>query len=291
MPGHWEGGLIPGLRRSASGHAGGAHHAARVLPHLPPDEAARTERARTATGMRGAVRGHGAEAECRAIAAAIATLPAQLRRSLTWDQGTEMARHDELRIAHGLPVCIGRPQQPLAARRPTRTTRGLLRRPFPKGTDLMLHGPDEPEAVAAALDGRPRKTLGWRTPAEALDAQLLAAQGALSRRPVETALRALIAVVDDVLGPALAHGHLEGVEHQRGREVVGHRPPREPQAPPRRRPTRHPAGLRAGRRRPPRHPHAGLGPRRRARHAPGPRPRTRGRGWEVVSLVLVWGSG
>jgi IS30 family transposase len=109
--------------------------------------------------------------------ATITTLPAQLRRSLTWDQGAEMARHADLSIAHDLPVYFCDPQSPWQ-RGTNENTNGLLRQYFPKGTDLSLHGLDERGAVSAALNGRPRKTLGWRTPAEALDALLDKAQSA-----------------------------------------------------------------------------------------------------------------
>ena len=86
-----------------------------------------------------------------------------------------MARHADLRIDHGLPVYFCDPQSPWQ-RGTNENTNGLLRQYFPKGTDLSLHGPDELDAVAATLNGRPRKTLGWRPPAEALDAYLIAAQ-------------------------------------------------------------------------------------------------------------------
>ena len=103
-----------------------------------------------------------------AIAAAITTLPAQLRRSLTWDQGAEMSRHAELNINHGLPVYFCDPRSPWQ-RGTNENTNGLLRQYFPKGTDLAAHGPGELDAVAATLNSRPRKTLGWRPPAEARD--------------------------------------------------------------------------------------------------------------------------
>ena len=86
-----------------------------------------------------------------------------------------MARHADLQILAGLPVYFCDPHSPWQ-RGTNENTNGLLRQYFPKGTDLSLHGPDELEAVAAALNGRPRKTLGWRTPAEALDELLRAAQ-------------------------------------------------------------------------------------------------------------------
>jgi IS30 family transposase len=177
VPGHWEGDLILGLRRSAIGTLVERTTRFTILLHLPPDEEKLAERERTATGVRGAVMGHGAEAVRDAIAAAITTLPAQLRRSLTWDQGAEMARHAELRVDHDLPVYFCDPHSPWQ-RGTNENTNGLLRQYFPKGTDLAAHGPDELDAVAAALNGRPRKTLGWKTPAEALDELLTKAQGA-----------------------------------------------------------------------------------------------------------------
>ena len=115
-----------------------------------------------------ALAGHGAEAVRDAIAHTIATLPEQLRRSLTWDQGAEMAKHAELRIESGLIVYFCDPRSPWQ-RGSNENTNGLLRQYFPKGTDLAAHGADDLAAVAHALNARPRKTLGWRTPAEALD--------------------------------------------------------------------------------------------------------------------------
>ena len=82
-----------------------------------------------------------------------------------------MARHAELTVAADLPVYFCDPHSPWQ-RGTNENTNGLLRQDFPKGTELSLHGPDDLEAVAAALNGRPRKILGWRTPAEALDALL-----------------------------------------------------------------------------------------------------------------------
>jgi IS30 family transposase len=115
-----------------------------------------------------ALTGHGAEAVRDAIAGAITTLPEQLRRSLTWDQGAEMAQHAQLRIDTGLRVYFCDPQSPWQ-RGTNENTNGLLRQYFPKGTDLARHSTDDLAAVAAALNTRPRKTLGWRTPAEVLD--------------------------------------------------------------------------------------------------------------------------
>ena len=115
-----------------------------------------------------ALAGHGAEAVRDAIASTIATLPEQLGRSLTWDQGTEMAQHAQLRIETGLPVYFCGPDSPWQLGT-NENTNGLLRQYFPKGEDLSVYSADEISAVAEALNGRPRKTLGWKTPAEALD--------------------------------------------------------------------------------------------------------------------------
>ncbi len=114
-----------------------------------------------------ALAGHGAEAVRDALAATIITLPQQMRRSLTWDQGAEMAQHVQLRIDTGLPIYFCDPRSPWQ-RGTNENTNGLLRQYFPKGTDLSRHARADLEAVAVALNTRPRKTLGWKTPAEAL---------------------------------------------------------------------------------------------------------------------------
>ena len=169
VPGHWEGDLILGLGSSAIGTLVERTTRFTMLLHLPPMAA---QGPRVKNGP--ALAGHGAEAVRDAIAAGITTLPEQLRRSLTWDQGTEMAQHAQLRIQTGLPVYFCDPHSPWQ-RGTNENTNGLLRQYFPKGTDLARHSPEDLAAVAAALNSRPRKTLGWRTPAEALDEQLLAA--------------------------------------------------------------------------------------------------------------------
>ena len=174
VPGHWEGDLIVGLNRSAIGTLVERSTRFTMLLHLPPMPG-HGEGQRVKNGP--PLAGHGAEAVRDAIVATIMTLPEQLRRSLAWDQGAEMARHADLRIDHGLPVYFCDPQSPWQ-RGTNENTNGLLRQYFPKGTDLSLHGRDELDAVAAALNGRPRKTLEWRTPSEALDAHLIAAQNA-----------------------------------------------------------------------------------------------------------------
>ena len=168
VPGHWEGDLILGLGRSAIGTLVERSSRFTMLLHLPPMTG---QGPRVKNGP--ALSGHGAEAVRDAIADAIITLPEQLRRSLTWDQGAEMAGHAQLRIDTGLPVYFCDPQSPWQ-RGTNENTNGLLRQYFPKGTELSRHSVDDLAAVAAALNGRPRKTLGWRTPAEVLNEYLSA---------------------------------------------------------------------------------------------------------------------
>jgi IS30 family transposase len=116
--------------------------------------------------------GHGAEAAGDAITRTIITLPEDLCRSLTWDQRAKMAQHDRLKIDAGVQVYFCDPQSPWQ-RGTNENTNGLLRQYFPKGTDLSVHRARVIAAVAAALNSRPRKTLGWKTPAEAPDEWLL----------------------------------------------------------------------------------------------------------------------
>jgi len=126
-----------------------------------------------------ALAGHGAEAVRDAIARTTTTLPELLRQSLTWDQGTEMAQHPQLTIDTGLRVYFCDPHSPWQ-RGTNENTNGLLRQYFPKGTDLCEHSADELAAVARALNARPRKTLGWRTPAEMFDQVLQSVQPAVA---------------------------------------------------------------------------------------------------------------
>ena len=110
---------------------------------------------------------HGAQAVHQAVVAALAVLPASLRRSLTWDQGSEMALHAQISQELGMPVFFCEKASPW--QRPSNeNTNGLLRQYFPKGTDLRVHSLEQLVAVAAELNARPRKTLGWATPAQRL---------------------------------------------------------------------------------------------------------------------------
>ena len=165
VPGHWEGDLIIGLGSSAIGTLVERTTRFTILLHLPRMTGQEQE-ARVKKGS--APAGHGAEAVRDAITRAIFTMPEQLRRSLTWDQGAELAQHARLKIDAGVQVYFCDPHSPWQ-RGTNENTNGLLRQYFPKGTDLNAHSVDDLEAVARALNTRPRKTLGWKTPAETLD--------------------------------------------------------------------------------------------------------------------------
>jgi IS30 family transposase len=149
VPGHWEGDLLMGqANRSAIGTLVERNTRYLMLLHLPG--------------------GHGPEPVRDALVETVSALPAHLARSLTWDQGTEMHRHAEFTVATNVPVYFCDPASPWQ-RGSNENTNGLLRQYFPKGSDLSGHSADELVAVAAELNSRPRKTLGWDTPAERLD--------------------------------------------------------------------------------------------------------------------------
>jgi len=169
VPGHWEGDLILGTGHSAIGTLVERSSRFTMLLHLPPP-AYRQPKIKNGPP----VSGHHAEAVRDAIADAILTLPEQLRRSLTWDQGAEMAQHPQLRINTGLRVYFCDPQSPWQ-RGTNENTNGLLRQYFPRGTDLARHSAEDLAAIAATLNSRPRKTLRWRTPAEVINEHLSAA--------------------------------------------------------------------------------------------------------------------
>ena len=157
VPGHWEGDLI-------EGRAGKSQISTLV------------ERTTRFTMLAGLPDGKSAPAVAAALVPVIAALPDALRRSLTWDQGSEMALHKQVAVAADISIYFCDPHSPW--QRPTNeNTNGLLRQYFPKGSDLSVHSARYLQAVADEVNGRPRKVLGWRTPAEAM-AELLDSQAA-----------------------------------------------------------------------------------------------------------------
>ena len=174
VPGHWEGDLLIGLERSAIGTLVERTTRFTMLIHLPREEGFGVV-PRTKNGR--ALAGYGAVTMKNALATAMSTLPEQLRCSLTWDRGKELSAHAAFKVETGTPVYFADPHSPWQ-RGTNENTNGLLRQYFPKGTDLSRWNAEEIEAVAAALNARPRKTLGWKTPAEALNEHLLSLQQA-----------------------------------------------------------------------------------------------------------------
>ena len=174
IPGHWEGDLVIGLERSAIGTVVERTTRFTMLIHLPREDGYRHKH----TVKNGpALAGYGAITMKNALAATMSSLPEQLRRSLTWDRGKELSAHAAFTVETGIPVFFADPHSPWQ-RGTNENTNGLLRQYFPKGTDLARWQADELAAVAAALNSRPRKALGWKTPAEALDEHLRSLQQA-----------------------------------------------------------------------------------------------------------------
>jgi len=172
VPGHWEGDLLIGLERSAIGTLVERTTRFTMLIHLPREAGFGTI-PRTKNGP--PLAGYGAATMKNALASTMSSLPEQLRRSLTWDRGKELSAHAQFKVETGIPVYFADPHSPWQ-RGSNENTNGLLRQYFPKGTDLARWNADEIEAVAAALNSRPRKTLNWKTPAEALNEYLLSSQ-------------------------------------------------------------------------------------------------------------------
>ena len=174
IPGHWEGDLLIGLKRSAIGTLVERTTRFTMLVHLPREDGYGVI-PRTKNGP--ALAGYGAVTMKNALASTMTTLPEHLRRSLTWDRGKELSQHAAFKVETGIPVYFADPQSPWQ-RGTNENTNGLLRQYFPKGTDLSRWTAEEIEAVATALNSRPRKTLGWKTPAEVLDEHLRSLQQA-----------------------------------------------------------------------------------------------------------------
>jgi len=172
VPGHWEGDLVIGLKRSAIGTLVERTTRFTMLIHLPREDGYGVI-PRTKNGP--ALAGYGAVTMKDALAASMTTLPEQLRRSLTWDRGKELSQHVAFKVETGIPVYFADPQSPWQ-RGTNENTNGLLRQYFPKGTDLSRWSAEEIEAVANTINSRPRKTLGWKTPTEALDEHLRSLQ-------------------------------------------------------------------------------------------------------------------
>jgi IS30 family transposase len=151
VPGHWEGDIMFGAGHTAIATLVERRSRFVMLIRLP--------------------RGHGADAVTDALSQAVTTLPDQLRRSLTWDQGKEMAGHARFSITTGVPVYFCDPHSPWQ-RGSNENTNGLLRQYYPRRTDFTAVTQSDLDQVAAELNDRPRQTLGWKSPCQALDEAL-----------------------------------------------------------------------------------------------------------------------
>jgi IS30 family transposase len=168
VPGHWEGDLIIGTGRSAIGTLVERSSRSTLLVRLPRLEGW-GEKPPVKNGP--SLGGYGAVAMNAALTASMTQLPGQLRKTLTWDRGKELSGHAQFALDTGTRVFFADPHSPW--QRPTNeNTNGLLRQYFPKGTDLSRWSAEDLEAVALAVNNRPRKILGWKTPAEVFGEQL-----------------------------------------------------------------------------------------------------------------------
>lgn len=172
VPGHWEGDLIIGTGRSAIGTLVERSSRSTLLVHLPRLDGW-GENPPVKNGP--SLGGYGAAAMNAALTVAMTKLPEQLRKTITWDRGRELSGHAQFALATGTKVFFADPHSPW--QRPTNeNTNGLLRQYFPKGTDLSRWSFEDLEAVALAINNRPRKVLRWRTPAEVFEEQLRSLQ-------------------------------------------------------------------------------------------------------------------
>ncbi|RQU59963.1 IS30 family transposase [Burkholderia cenocepacia] len=168
VPGHWEGDLLIGLNRSAIGTLVERSTRFTMLVHLPRESGyGLTPRVKNGP----ALAGYGAVTMANALRKTVTEMPALLWRSLTWDRGKELSDHARFTIESGVQVFFADPHSPWQ-RGTNENTNGLLRQYFPKGTDLSRWSAREIQAVAHTLNTRPRKALGWKTPAEALNEYL-----------------------------------------------------------------------------------------------------------------------
>ena len=168
VAGHWEGDLIIGTHQSAIGTLVERKSRSVLLVHLPRLEGY-GQQERINNGP--ALAGHGAVAMADGLTRSLGKVHQKLRKTLTWDRGKELAEHARFTFETGTKVYFADPHSPW--QRPTNeNTNGLLRQYFPKGTDLSRWGVEELAAVAYTLNNRPRKVLGWRTPAEVFAEQL-----------------------------------------------------------------------------------------------------------------------
>jgi IS30 family transposase len=146
VPGHWEGDLLSGSHNSHIATLVERHSRFVMLVKVPSKDTLSVT---------------------QSLGKKMRNLPAELRRSLTWDRGLELANHKQLTLATDMQVYFCDPQSPWQ-RGSNENTNGLLRQYFPKGTDLSVHSQNHLNAIARRLNGRPRETLQWRTPAEKL---------------------------------------------------------------------------------------------------------------------------
>lgn len=174
VPGHWEGDLIIGTGRSAIGTLVERSSRSTILVHLPRLEGW-GEEPYVKNGP--SLGGYGAVAMNTALTLSMSRLPEQLRKTLTWDRGKELSGHAQFALDTGTKVFFADPHSPW--QRPTNeNTNGVVRQYFPKGTDLSRWSAADLEAVALAVNNRPRKILGWKTPAEVFEEQLRSLQQA-----------------------------------------------------------------------------------------------------------------